>query len=235
MSYYFKHTDTAKTGTKFDAVDYLAKKNAFLEKLSKGITSRTKATEFRKELDEIIELAKEVFRAPAAEVLALMKAYRTELDKAVATNEKKYQEALEKGNEIKSEQYIDPTFTPELEAKVNALALSYVAELHQMHGQDSRKSDLYKKALATREGALALLKLPLDTLPSRIQSQALNQSKSPEAIAFEKEQNMKLEQIVTQQSALYFEGFRYHTIAKKIDQAVLTLEREVATSEGRAV
>lgn len=235
MSYYFKHTDTAKTETKFDAVDYLAKKNAFLEKLSKGITSRTKATEVRKELDEIIELAKEVFRTPENEVLVLMKAYRTELDKAVATTSKKYQEAFEKGNEIKSEQYIDPTFTPELEAKVNALALSYVAELHQMHGQDSRKSDLYKKALATREGALALLKLPLDTLPSRIQSQALEQSKSPEAIAFEKEQKVKLEQISQQTTALYFEGFQYRTIAKKIDQAVLTLEREVATSEGKAV
>lgn len=234
MSYYFKH-DAAKTETKFDAVDYLAKKNAFLEKLSKGITSRTKATEVRKELDEIIELAKEVFRTPENEVLVLMKAYRTELDKAVATTSKKYQEAFEKGNEIKSEQYIDPTFTPELEAKVNALALSYVAELHQMHGQDSRKSDLYKKALATREGALALLKLPLDTLPSRIQSQALEQSKSPEAIAFEKEQKVKLEQISQQTTALYFEGFQYRTIAKKIDQAVLTLEREVATSEGKAV
>ena len=234
MSYYFKH-DVAKTETKFDAGDYLAKKNAFLEKLNKGITSRTGAVELRKELYGTIELAKEIFRTPAAEVLALMKAYRTELDKAVATNSKKYQEALEKGNEIKSEQYIDPTYTPELEAKVNALALYYVAELHQMHGQDSRKSDFYKKALATREGALALLKLPLDTLPSRIQSQALEQSKSPEAIAFEKEQNMKLEQIGKQQSALYSEGFQYHTIAKKIDQAVLTLEREVATSEGRAV
>lgn len=234
MSYYFKH-DAAKTETKFDAVDYLAKKNAFLEKLSKGITSRTKATEVRKELDEIIELAKEVFRTPENEVLVLMKAYRTELDKAVATTSKKYQEAFFKGNEIKSEQYIDPTFTPELEAKVNALALSYVAELHRMHGQDSRKSDLYKKALATREGALALLKLPLDTLPSRIQSQALEQSKSPEAIAFEKEQKVKLEQISQQTTALYFEGFQYRTIAKKIDQAVLTLEREVATSEGKAV
>lgn len=234
MSYYFKH-DVAKTETKFDAVDYLAKKNAFLEKLSKGITSRTKATEVRKELDEIIELAKEVFRTPENEALVLMKAYRTELDKAVATTSKKYQEAFEKGNEIKSEQYIDPTFTPELEAKVNALALSYVAELHRMHGQDSRKSDFYKKALATREGALALLKLPLDTLPSRIQSQALEQSKSPEAIAFEKEQKVKLEQISQQTTALYFEGFQYRTIAKKIDQAVLTLEREVATSEGKAV
>lgn len=235
MSYYFKHTDTAKTKTKFDAGDYLAKKNAFLEKLNKGITSRTKATEVRKELDEIIELAKEVFRAPENEVLALMKAYRTELDKAVATNAKKYQEAFEKGNEIRSEQYIDPTFTPELEAKVNALALSYVAELHRMHGQDSRKSDFYNKALATREGALALLKLPLDTLPSRIQSQALEQSKSPEAIAFEKEQKVKLEQISQQTTALYFEGFQYRTIAKRLDQAVLTLEREVATSEGKAV
>lgn len=235
MSYYFKHTDTAKTKTKFDAGDYLAKKNAFLEKLNKGITSRTGATELRKELYEIIELAKEVFRTPENEVLVLMKAYKTELSKTIATNSKKYQEALEKGNEIKSEQYIDPTFTPELEAKVNALALSYVAELHRMHGQDSRKSDFYNKALATREGALALLKLPLDTLPPRIQSQALEQSKSPEAIAFEKEQNMKLEQIGKQQSALYSDGFLYHTIAKRLDQAVLTLEREVATSEGRAV
>lgn len=235
MSYYFKHTDTAKTETKFDAVDYLAKKNAFLEKLSNGITSRTGAVELRKELYGTIELAKEVFRAPGNEVLALMKAYKTELSKTIATNSKKYNEVLDKAAEEKEKQYIDPTFTPELEAKVNALALSYVAELHQMHGQDSRKSELYKKALATREGALALLKLPLDTLPSRIQSQALEQSKSPEAIAFEEEQNMKLEQIGKQQSALYSDGFLYHTIAKRLDQAVMTLEREVATSEGKAV
>lgn len=234
MSYYFKH-DVAKTETKFDAGDYLAKKNAFLEKLSKGITSRTGAVELRKELYGTIELAKEVFRAPGNEVLALLRAYRAELDKAVATNSKKYNEVLDKAAEEKAKQYIDPTFTPELEAKVNALALSYVAELHQMHGQDSRKSDLYKKALATREGALALLKLPLDTLPSRIQSQALEQSKSPEAIAFEEEQNMKLEQIGKQQSALYSEGFQYHTIAKRLDQTVMALEREVATSEGKAV
>lgn len=235
MSYYFKHTDTTDKPVKLPSVDYSKVKADFLKKLGEGITNRAQATELRKELDKTIEAAKETLRAPKGEILALLRAYRAELDKAVATNEQKYNEVLDKAAEEKAKQYIDPTYTPELEAKVNALALSYVGELHRMHGQEARKSELYNKALATREGALALLKLPADTLPSRIQSKALELSKTAAAVTFEKAQAAELEQLNKQTYTLYSEGFQYRTIAKNLDRETTSLVRELAAGEGAAV
>lgn len=236
MSYYFKN-DNTKPGDKITPprVNYTATKAAFLDKLAEGITSRKRAAELQKMLNEAIEAAQEVMKDADREALQLVRAYQAELDKTLKANDQRYNEAYEQAQAVQSEAFVDPTLTPELDARVNALALSYVGELAGMHGQENRKNDLFKRALNSREGAMALLRLPTTMLSSRIQAQAAKLAKSPAEAVFDADRKARLDQLNAQCSTIYSEGFQYRTIAKKLTARETALVRSIATSEAKAV
>ena len=236
MSYYFKN-DKTKPGDKIKlpTVDYPATKAAFLAKLGEGITNRKRAAELRKMLDETISAARDVMKDADGEALLLVRAYQAELDKTLKNNDKKYDEALEQAQAVQRETFVDPTLTPELDARVNALALSYVGELAGMHGQENRKDELFKRALASREGAMALLRLPTTMLSSRIQTQAAKLAKSPAETVFDTDRKARLDQLNAKCADIYSEGFQYRTIAKSLFIREAALVRAVAASEAKAV
>lgn len=236
MSYYFKKNDTER-GKKIalPTVDYPAQKTAFLTKLGEGISSKKRASVLRDELNKTTDMAREVMKDANREELLLIRAYQAELDKASKATDEKYNETLEKARAVQAESYNDPSYTPELEAKVNALALSYVGELAGMHGQENRKDELFKRALASREGAMALLRLPTTFLPSRIQSQAAKQAKSPAEVVFDRERQARLDQLNAQCYNLYSEGFHYRNIAKTMKQREQGLVRVIAEGDAKAI
>ena len=236
MSYYFKN-DKTKPGDKIKlpTVDYPAKKAAFLAKLGEGITNRKRAAELRKMLDETISAARDVMKDADGEALLLVRAYQAELDKTLKENDKRYGEALEQAQAVQRETFVDPSLTPELDAKVNALALSYVGELAGMHGQENRKDELFKRALASREGAMALLRLPTTMLSSRIQTQAAKLAKSPAETVFDTDRKARLDQLNAKCADIYSEGFQYRTIAKSLFVREAALVRAVAASEAKAI
>lgn len=235
MSYYFKNTESS-TGRMKAApnADYNTMKAAFLDKLGAGISSKKKAAELRRELVSVSDAAREQLKKPGNEILSLLNAYKTALDKAIEEAETKYSSTFEEAEKVKAQDFIDP-ITPELEATVNSLALTYINELHAMKGQTPRRGELFKKALTTREGALALLRVPGDLLPSRIKSDAAETSKSVEKLAFEEKQKAELARLGRECSAAYSEGFHMRTIQQSIEQARTELFRQLSGREAEAV
>lgn len=236
MSYYFKNKDGEQSNKiTLPTVDYPAQKAAFLAKLGEGISSKKRASVLRDELNKTADMAREVMKDANREELQLIRAYEVELDKASKASDSKYKETLEKARAVQDESYIDPSYTPELEAKVNALALSYIGELSGMNGQEARKNELFNRALATREGSMALLRLPTPFLPSRIQSQAAKKAKSPAEVVFDRERQARLDQLNAQCYNLYSEGFHYRNIAQKMKMREQGLVKVIAEGEAKAI
>lgn len=234
MSYYFKSGSTA-TNTKTKPVqDYTKLKADFMQKLEKGITSRTKANELRRELVALSEVVREQYKNPSSEVLALIDAYKAAIDKAIERAESKYTATFTEAEKVKGQTFVE-TISPELDATVNSLALSYMNRLHVMHGQAAKQDALFLEALNSREGAMALLRIPADILPSRIKFKAVDATKTPERMDFEERQKLELARLGRESFAAYSEGFHMRNIRQNIEKERTRVMGDIAKMENEAV
>lgn len=234
MSYYFKNGTTVKNTKTVPTQDYTKLKADYLQKLEKGITSRTKASELRRELLSLSEVVRAQYKDPEPEVLILIDAYKAAIDKAVEKAEAKYAATFEEAEKVKSKTYIE-RISPELDATVNSLALSYMNKLHTMHGQASKQDALFLEALKTREGAMALLRIPADVLPSRIKLKAVDATKTPEQLAFEEQQKLELASLGRESFAAYSDGFHMRNIRQNIEKERTRVISDISRRENNAV
>jgi len=213
-------------------LSYPKMKADFLKELNKGIKSRDGVVRLNRAFYSLKAVAEKEIVDPTGELLAVYEAFKEALDAGTDYVEKKANEVREQIQAKKGDAFID-TMTPQEDATVNSLALTYINQLYTMHGQESRKNALFNSALQSRQGALALLRLPHDILPSRVRESALTASKSPEKRAADAKQEKEIEALESTFARTIMSGFHIKNVRDRItsDYNAMKLREENAERE----
>lgn len=226
MNYYFKDTIQPK----LKESRYPKMKADFVAELKKGIQDRDSLVRLNDAFYSLKAVAKTELTSPTGELLAIYRAFKDALDAGAKLNDDKAQEVREKLQAAKKNEFIDQ-ISPQEDATANSLALTYINQLYTMHGQDSRKNALYNTALQSRQGALALLRLPCDMLPSEFRKRALAASKSSEKQAADAKQEKEIHALEETLAQAIMSGFHIRNVRDRVASKYDAMRLEAADIE----
>ena len=166
-----------------------------------------KAAEVRNALRNLKELAYEELKNPEKELMSVYQEFDQTLFNATTNNEFKYSEKLDRVNELKGAIIAQP-LDEDTSSKVDALAFRLMGELKACSNNTVLKDTKIKNALKTREGCLALLRVPNieEHAKSLDLKRALDGSKSKEEKEQERLNKVELDNTNRELVAIYKES-----------------------------
>ena len=222
--------------------------NRFLRRLNtkNAPLSYTELRELKNQLLELQQAAQDELQSPTNSILEAYKKLARAVPESNAANNKAFEESGAEIENIEQSSFVDP-ITPQMDLTVQALTFRYINEINRAGGDTFKIQSVGNKALSTREGAMALLRLPQEYIsegtknpvePKKISriyiDRAIEKSQSPEKLLFESRKKYNLEAAGKKQVEIFQEGFKIRTLEKSLEQSIVSLQGKAARENGTA-
>mgnify|MGYP000059606731 CR=1 FL=1 len=201
-------------------MDYVSLKNEYISGMGRGIHSRKEAQTARTRFDGLCKEAVRSFQNPTDEMRDLARWFFSAIDKGISEQERVSKEFFREREKISKETFVDRV-SPELDATVNALALSLTNQLMTAKHKSPRQvQEIADRALSSREGAMALLRVPTDLVSDSVIDRAIEASKSFECRAFESARNEKLDALERGYGKACVEAFQMRRVREAVENRI---------------